>query len=319
MMAAEYADAGGIDAGRLLRHRSRGPMLGEVCASAHRGMVVTTVLDPCEQPFLDDHRIDGTPVLPGVMGMEAFAEAAELVAPAGYRVAEVADVAFHAPLKFYRDEPRTVTVTAQAHPAPDGDDLLVECTLTAERSLPGHDSPTLTTHFTGIVRLSAAAPAEETVEPVGPPEAGELSPEEVYRLYFHGPAYQVVGAAWASRGTAVARLAEGLPDNHLPADAPLVGAPRLVELAFQTAGLWEAGRDGRLGLPHRVGSLRVRPATSDGPVYAVARQSGESSFDVRVVDEDGQVLVRLDEYVSIPLPAPIDPEVQGPLGEVFGA
>ena len=44
------------------------------------GSRVETTLDPAAQPFLDDHRIDGTPVLPGVMGIEAFAEVAALLA-----------------------------------------------------------------------------------------------------------------------------------------------------------------------------------------------------------------------------------------------
>ena len=60
--------------------------------SATDGVVVRTTLDPARQPFLDDHRIDGTPVLPGVMGMEAFAEAAVLAAPDGYRLDAVEDV-----------------------------------------------------------------------------------------------------------------------------------------------------------------------------------------------------------------------------------
>ena len=38
------------------------------------GLAVRTTLDPVEQSFLDHHRIDGTPVLPGVMGIEGFAE-----------------------------------------------------------------------------------------------------------------------------------------------------------------------------------------------------------------------------------------------------
>ena len=46
------------------------------------GLEIRTPLDPARQAFLDDHRIDGTPVLPGVMGMEAFAEAAALLARA---------------------------------------------------------------------------------------------------------------------------------------------------------------------------------------------------------------------------------------------
>jgi NAD(P)-dependent dehydrogenase (short-subunit alcohol dehydrogenase family) len=319
MMAAEYAEDGGLDGAHLFGDRVHGPMAGQASGSVHRGIVVRTTLDPREQPFLDHHRIDGTPVLPGVMGMEAFAEAADLIAPAGYRVAAVEDVGFHAPVKFYRDEPRTLTVDALAHPDPHSDDLLVDCALTAERDLPGHDVPSVTTHFTGTVRLTRADLEDESIDPVVEPEGRELTRDEVYRLYFHGPAYQVVGGAWAADGTSVARLCDDLPENHSPADAPTVGAPRLAELGFQAAGLWEAGREGRLALPHRVGSLRVWPATSNGPRYAVARQTGESTFDLRVVDEHGRVLVRLDDYVSIPLPVPIDPAVGAPLSEVYAS
>ena len=39
-----------------------------------------TTLDPTTEPFLHDHQIEGTPVLPGVMGIEAFAEAARWMA-----------------------------------------------------------------------------------------------------------------------------------------------------------------------------------------------------------------------------------------------
>ena len=32
-----------------------------------------------------------------------------------------------------------------------------------------------------------------------------------------------------------------LPGNHMPADRPTLMSPRLIELCFQTAGLWEMG------------------------------------------------------------------------------
>ena len=57
-------------------------MIGQVVEmGVHSGLVVETTLDPTAQPFLDHHRIDGDPVLPGVMGMEAFAEVARLACP----------------------------------------------------------------------------------------------------------------------------------------------------------------------------------------------------------------------------------------------
>ena len=81
---------------------------------------VETVLDPTAQGFLDDHRIDGTPVLPGVMGVEAFAEVAR-VAAARLAGARGRGRRFLAPFKFYRDEPRRCTLEATCLPG-DGDD-----------------------------------------------------------------------------------------------------------------------------------------------------------------------------------------------------
>ena len=152
-IAAEFHETGGIDPACLTVD---GPMLGEVVrASVHDGLVVRTTLDPTARPFLDHHRIDGTAVLPGVMGMEAFAEAARVLVP-DLHVAAVENVDFRAPLKFYRDEPRTLTVTALLRP--DGDDLLAECRLSADRSVPGTDQPQPTVHFTGSVRLTSDPP-----------------------------------------------------------------------------------------------------------------------------------------------------------------
>ncbi len=64
------------------------------------GLKIETTLDPAIQPFLHDHQIDGTPVLPGVMGIEAFAEAALCLLP-GWHVEAIEDVNFLAPFKFY--------------------------------------------------------------------------------------------------------------------------------------------------------------------------------------------------------------------------
>ena len=179
-------------------------------------------------------------------------------------------------MKFYRDEPRTLTVTARIRP--DGADLLAECRLEAERLLPGSDVPQRTVHFTGSVRLSARVPApagSRRRQLAKTREPAVIAPSDVYRLYFHGPAYQVVGEAWQHDGAAVGRLAEHLPADQVPASAPTLLGPRLEELCFQVAGLWEAGREGRLALPAHVDRLSVlgdgwRPVTAT-PLVAIAR------------------------------------------------
>ena len=316
MMAAEYDDRGGVDLTAVVGDEAdHGPMIGHATVSVHDGVVVETTLDPLQQPFLHDHRIDGTPVLPGVMGMEAFAETARLLAP-DHHVLGVEDVTFAAPLKFYRDEPRTLTV--QAVLIPDGDDLVAHCTLSAERQLPGQDQPQRTVHFTGRVRLGTEALATEQIEPPGDPSGSTLDAERVYSFYFHGPAYQVVSAAWRNEDTSVATLMDPLPANHAPTGQPLSTAPRLIELCFQTAGLWQAGLEDRLALPMRVGRARWYPTPdADGPLRAVAHETAAGVFDCVVVDSSGTVVARLDRYETIPLPAPIPESVAAALHAAY--
>jgi hypothetical protein len=291
-------------------------MVATARLSVHDGIVVRTELDPKRQPFLDHHRIDGTPVLPGVMGMEAFAEAARLLAP-DHRVVGLEHIAFDAPLKFYRDEPRTITVKALLCPV--GDELVAHAQLIAERMLPGQPEPQQTVHFTGRVRLARAPIAAEHETSPADPTGRRLDAAQVYSFYFHGPAYQVVTSAWRDDGHAVARLTDPLPPNHDPAELELLVAPRLIELCFQTAGLWQAGREGRLALPMRIDSVRLLGDSADvhTPLSALARQVGPDCFDCSVVDATGNVLVRLNAYRTIPLPTPIPEPVAGDLRATF--
>jgi hypothetical protein len=233
-------------------------------------------------------------------------EAARLLVP-DLHPAGVENVDFHAPVKFYRDEPRTLTVTALVHP--DGPDLVADCALTAERTLPGSDTPQRTVHFTGSVRFSAAPPEPETAT-VPAEEGPTLSPADVYRLYFHGPAYQVVGSAWRTGTGAAGRFAADLPADSARAT---IAGPRLIELCFQTAGLWEAGRFGRLALPLHVGRVRLLAEPVErADLVAVVTPSGEG-FEATVLDGTGRVILRLSDYRTVPLPAPVADDVRAPL------
>ena len=194
VLAEERHPTGGLDPGSL-DPRSAGPLLERVEAmGVHCGLRVAFTPDPGAQPFLDDHRIDDAAVLPGVMGVEAFAEAARLLLP-GHHVLAVEDVDFLAPFKFYRDEPREVTVAARFRP--DGDEVLVDCELIGERTLAHSEEPQVTVHFTGMVRMGTSPPvAPPAVAP--PPGAATLDPDAIYAVYFHGPAFRVLGGAYGS-------------------------------------------------------------------------------------------------------------------------
>jgi hypothetical protein len=295
----------------------QGPVRGtEAAITVNGGLEIRTELDPARQPFLDDHRIDGTPVLPGVMGMEAFAETAAALAP-GYAVTALEDVALHAPFKFYRDEPRTLEVRALVRQDGEGR-LAADCRLTGHRTLASGEVQE-TVHFTGRVRLAREPlPAPRVEPPPALPEGAVVEHDAVYRVYFHGPAYQVLGQAFRSDGQVLGRLATDLPPHYEAAAGPTQIVPRLIELCFQTAGVWEIGTAGVMGLPTHVDRLlRFAGADAPGRLTAVVRpRTDGTGVDAEVVDEHGGVRIRLEGYRTTPLPAPLDADAIAPLRAV---
>ncbi|HSP08096.1 MAG TPA: SDR family NAD(P)-dependent oxidoreductase, partial [Candidatus Dormibacteraeota bacterium] len=293
----EWHETGGVDQSALV---SSSPMIGEaVRMGVHGGLTVETTLDPTKQGFLRDHAMEGTPLLPGVMGIEAFAELASLPLP-GWSVAAIEDMRFEAPFKFYRAEPRTLTLHATFAQA--GDDLVADCSLIGVRLLRTGLDPRVTKHFAGRVRLSRL-PAELGTERIPAPDGPAIPAPTIYQVLFHGPAYQVLAQEWVVGREAVGLMAADLPADHVPA-SPFVLAPRLIELCLQTAGIWELATSGRLALPLRVERIVASPAGAlpAGVVRARAIARDDGAFDVVLADEGESVFVRLEGYHSVELP-----------------
>ncbi|MCS6839227.1 MAG: SDR family NAD(P)-dependent oxidoreductase, partial [Roseiflexus sp.] len=305
ILTAEFDETGGLDpskvntAGRL--------MIGSVKAfKLYGGIEVETTLDPKEQPFLYDHQIDGVPVLPGVMGTEAFAELATLLTP-GFHIASISEQ-FSSPFKFHRNQPRTLYLSATIHPTGNG--MLVAKTTLRGMVQPRPDlPPRFDTHFVGEVYLTTAPVEERRIDFVPPSnEALDIDRERIYRVYFHGPAYQVMERIGVMGDRAVALMVDGLPPNSSP-DMPMLIAPRLIELCFQAAGMWEMVTHRAMALPAAIGSVTIhrQPERAEGRrLYAlVTAINGGASYDVQVVDTDGNVYVDLRGYRTSRLPGEV--------------
>lgn len=69
LLLQEWDETGGLEPAKVNRRTAERVMIGEVkAANLYGGLTVETVLDPRQQPFLYDHVMEGTPLLPGVMG-----------------------------------------------------------------------------------------------------------------------------------------------------------------------------------------------------------------------------------------------------------
>ncbi|KAF0107639.1 MAG: beta-ketoacyl synthase [Anaerolineaceae bacterium] len=287
-----------------------------------RGLVLEAELDPQEQPFLRDHALNGTPVLPGVMGIEGFSAAARHIGAVlasdrkGLEVSKLEDIRFLAAFKFYRNEPRRVTWIARSVRERAG--LVVYVTLESTRLLKTGSVEHIQ-HFSGKVYLEPQGAARAGVNARAPKWNGRhtVKAEDIYRLYFHGPAFQVLEGVQRSGGALLGKLNQNLPaitsEEHT-----LVSAPTLVELCFQTAGIWEIGTTGTLALPRSIESLTLyRQSANGAAIYAEVKpiQSADGSlhFDARVVDAQGRLYLELKKYRTTPLPDAVEKALLAPL------
>ncbi len=271
---------------------------------ATRHFAVT--LEP-RHPFLDHHRPGGAALFGTTMSIEVMVAAARAARPDRHVLA-IERIAIAAPCVLHGDEPAEIAVRATV----TEDDAIVACTVVTEAAT-GE-----VLHASGIVRLGArrdgampAAAAARRATAAAPAAA-------VYRLFFHGPAFQVIASAALRDGAMVCGFAHA-PASHDGTAMRLHTAPRVIEFCLQTAGLLELARSGRMMIPHRIGAitpLRADAAAADALVATARhrpRRRGERAGIDIAVTAAGVCLLEVAAYATVKLPFPADAEAQAAL------
>ena len=313
----EGTDAdGGIDRAALIRLAEArfGLPITSVGLDKHTGLSIEVTIDPTKEPFLYDHQIDGTPVLPGVMGLELFAQGATLLSQ-GARVEAIENVKFAAPLKCYRNEPRTAVIRAHLLRDLQGR-IRARCELHSSQVLAG-GVVQKKEHFSADVVLADASSSPElgdlgfgtqAISQGAPSKSDGIDRIAIYRVYFHGPAYQVLSRVdLRSDGAVMGTWSESVPSDRSDPTHPWIFAPRLIELCFQTAGVYEIGHDGHMGLPASAGRVRVRAAVHPTQSFVAEVRPRATSpegltFDAVVRGADGAIYAELEGYRTSALP-----------------
>lgn len=222
-----------------------------------QGVRLVRTLDPMRDRGLDDHRIDGVPYLPGVLGMELMQQAGEAVL--GRDIRALTNVRFEAPVKFFFDKPLALQLEVRCglhH---------LHLSLFTERTAPS-GTVQRKKHFSAKAPLSAGPmPSWGENPPVfhlmgAPPKT--LSQSEIYSRYFHGESFQVLAGEphiddFGGTAKGLLPSLSWLGDLHAQ-DAHSV--PWATEAAFQAAGLYEMAQRQRMALPSQVDKIWLAPA-----------------------------------------------------------
>jgi acyl transferase domain-containing protein/NAD(P)H-dependent flavin oxidoreductase YrpB (nitropropane dioxygenase family)/NAD(P)-dependent dehydrogenase (short-subunit alcohol dehydrogenase family)/acyl carrier protein len=272
------------------------------------GLRVIRRLDPETDRFLDDHRIDGTPVMPFAGCLELMAETAAAGSP-DLTVIGLRDIRLFKGVTLDQG-PETVELVASPVPtAGEGASRTVEVVM---KSTGGPKRG----HYRALVDLAAASPAPSAptdgVDLSGQPKSPFTVEQAYQEQLFHGPLFQsietinVLGPAGALAKLRPSVAAECI--RGLPAIADWLIDPIVFDTALQTQVLWAQSQWGMTLLPLELGEVRRFAGFGPGPVSLELRVRPKSApplcrADYIFKDATGAVLVTMTGMVGAGSPA----------------
>jgi NADPH:quinone reductase-like Zn-dependent oxidoreductase/acyl carrier protein len=278
-----------------------GPVPHPVLAAAVRvgdtgEWVLTGRLSLDAQPWLGDHAVLGTVIVPG-------AALAELALAAGEQAGcpAVAELVLQAPLVLEGRAARQVQVTVAG---PDDEGRRAVAVYSGPQDGPG----VVTCHARGVLAAEAGPAARDWAvqgwPAQWPPAGAEPVPADgLYeRLsvagYEYGPAFQGLRAAWRDSDGTVYTEVE-LPDDQAGAARQFGIHPALLDAALH-GGLLEDNAEAEVRLPFSWSGVQLGQAGA-ARVRARISPAGESAVRVQLADELGQLVASVQQLAFRPV------------------
>lgn len=259
------------------------PLLGAVIELGDGGTVVFTgQLSLRKHPWLTDHQVMNTILLPGTAFLEMAMHAAERVG-----CDRIGELTLASPLVVPPTDAVDILVTVNP-PGEHGDrDFTIQ-------SRPSTDEP-WRVHGTGT--LSGSNPPADNFGVVSrpPADATELSAEDLYqqlsvRGLDYGPAFRCVRAVWKHQATTYAEIAlpEGTDTTHYHLH------PALLDGALHPLAVEQSGHP---YLPFTWTGVRVHSSPA-GTVHAHLTAGSDGTVAIRLTDSTGAPVASIDSLTT---------------------
>ncbi|MBQ7908193.1 MAG: SDR family NAD(P)-dependent oxidoreductase [Elusimicrobiaceae bacterium] len=253
-------------------------------------------------PYLADHAIEGTPYVPGVMGIETFVETATAL---GGKVPQgLKDVHFFLPIKLLRNRPQAVRVTGKN----ENGEISMEIESDFINSK-GIKMGNTRRHFTAKALENGFVSTWNEVKDqihLDMNAAPQITKEEIYKKYFHGPSFQVLGGILKADKDSSLAVYNTTPRPQWNDGAKtLLANPMLIEAAFQCCGFRDMAIDNKMTLPDGIKEIAVfHREVPPQKLYLYGRfkgltADGKTLHDAYVFDEKGNVWVEIHGYQAI--------------------
>jgi acyl transferase domain-containing protein len=280
--------AGSTDPGAIGQHGASHPFLGAVvslAASEGEGLLLTGRLSLTAHPWLADHRVGETAILPGAAFLDLALAAAEQVGAEG-----VAELVIEAPLPLPERGAVAIQVSVSAADERGEREIAIH-----SRSEVGKEEEAAAWQLHALGTLGEAIPSRPERFQDWPPAGAE--PIDVPELYErladsglpYGPAFQGLRRAWKAGEEVYAEVS--LPEELAQGAAGFAIHPALLDSALHAAVAFGGGDALKLPFAWRGVSLHAPGASH---LRVRIQSTSEQEISLALADEAGNPLATVD-------------------------
>ena len=269
------------------------PLLTTITTLAGTNTVLLTGhLNPHTHPWLQDHTINHTTLLPGTALLELALHTGQHT-----NTPHIEELTHHTPLPITDDgtdlqltltptdhpDRRTLTIHARHHN--DDNDWTLHATATLTTNKPDNPNTNWATHWPPTPTETDLTTAYDDLETAG---------------YRYGPAFQGLHRLWTENDTTA--YAEIVLPHHLTDADQYNIHPALLDATLHSIGISGLLQGDSGGLPFSWGGVTVQ-AAGHSVMRAKLTRTGENRVSVSLADPDGQPIGTVDSLVLRPVTA----------------
>ncbi len=269
------------------------PLIGKIKRNYDGSIVTERNFSLEDDLYLNHHRFDNIPFLPGVIGLEIFAELTKIAFPKA-KLVGFNDVEFKSAIKFTNDKSRILKTRI------DYSTKNPKCVIFSEFIKDGAVVGKPNTHFTAEVILGSRKEESATKPKLHPKEL--VSKETIYSILPHGPLFHVLREINDFKQDIITKVSTSDKNQFSFENKGFTIDPLIIESAFQSMGLLDIIKNSKLGLPFGIKSLVINKATEPAAFIRGSKIKDSelgSIYNFEVLSKTGQVLLKAEEYSTV--------------------
>lgn len=243
--------------------------------------------------YLDHHRFNKVPFLPGVMGLEFFAELVKYLQPER-EIWKFVNVEFQSAIRLKDDQPKEIQTDIKFNINS------ADAAITSQVMKDGKLTNDSKLHFKSEIVFGSKG-----VEKIKLPSLKKmplLREQFIYEILPHGPLLQVLTEINHIEENMLAILKVKKKQLMSWKHKEFLINPLSIEACFQALGLMDFIDCGRAGLPSKIGEL-IFYKTNSEPYFIVGQKKGDVEkgglFDFQLVSKKGEVVVKAINFQTV--------------------